>query len=219
MNSLIFTLVRSCIRALSLLMILFVGGTTLAEWKVDWSKRIQGQRQNDLKTQSPKDIGGKDATIFDSLTSSSAQDKSQELIILNTENGFLPDTIKVKEGSRYQVHVVNINEKERNVSFVMDAFSEHHATFFGKLKTFVITPKKEGVYSFFCPETSAQGRMVVLNPVQAPLPQESVPLVPTTTDPIMTPSPSSSPLATPTEKEESAPESPSFPLRMPASQG
>ena len=42
-----------------------------------------------------------------------------------------------------------------NVSFVLDSFSEYHATFYGKIKSFVIRPVKEGVYKFVSPETSA----------------------------------------------------------------
>jgi Cupredoxin-like domain len=102
----------------------------------------------------------------------------QDLVILNTEQGFVPSTLRVKEGSQYRIVVVNVNEKARNVSFVLDAFSEHHATFYGKIKSFVINPKKEGVYSYISPETSAQGRLVVYP--AASMPPNSGPAVPTT---------------------------------------
>ncbi len=86
---------------------------------------------------------------------------SQELVILNTDKGFVPETIRVRKDARYVVHVVNVNTKEKNVSFMLNSFSEYHGTYFGKLTTFTITPKKEGVFSFQCPETSSEGRMVV----------------------------------------------------------
>jgi hypothetical protein len=86
---------------------------------------------------------------------------TQEIVILNTEQGFIPATVRVREGLQYKFIVVNVNEKAKNVSFIMDAFSEHHATFYGKLKSFFVVPKKAGVYSFVSPETSAQGRLVV----------------------------------------------------------
>jgi hypothetical protein len=54
-----------------------------------------------------------------------------------------------------------VNEKEKNVSFVLDSFSEHHATYYGKIKTFTIRPQKEGVFKFVSPETAAQGKLVV----------------------------------------------------------
>ncbi|MBK8204637.1 MAG: cupredoxin domain-containing protein [Bdellovibrionales bacterium] len=102
-----------------------------------------------------------DTTIFDHLISSQSREGVQEIVILNTEGGFIPNTVRVREGESYKIHVVNVNEKEKNVSFVMDSFSEHHATYFGKMRSFVMSPKKEGIYSFVCPETSAQGRVVV----------------------------------------------------------
>ncbi|MCB0361412.1 MAG: cupredoxin domain-containing protein [Bdellovibrionales bacterium] len=134
----------------------------LADWKLDLSRRLGDQRKSEIRG-ADSDQKQKDSSIFDGLLASVETDNSQEIVILNTEGGFVPDMVRVREGSAYKIHVVNINEKERNVSFVMDAFSEHHATYFGKLSSFSITPKKEGIYSFVCPETSSQGRMVVLS--------------------------------------------------------
>ena len=54
-----------------------------------------------------------------------------------------------------------MNEKEKNVSFILDAFSEHHGTFYGQPKEFNIIPKAEGIFSFQCPETAKQGKIVV----------------------------------------------------------
>ncbi len=85
----------------------------------------------------------------------------QELVILQTEKGFVPDTVRMRKDARYTVHIVNVNEKEKNVSFILDAFSEHHATYFGKVRTFTLEPKKDGVYSFQSPETAAEGRLIV----------------------------------------------------------
>jgi hypothetical protein len=97
--------------------------------------------------------------FFESLFESGQM--AGEIVVLNTEKGFVPSTIRVKKGLAYQIHVVNVNEKDKNVSFVLDSFSEHHATFYGKIKTFVIRPQKEGVFKFVSPETSAQGKLVV----------------------------------------------------------
>jgi hypothetical protein len=85
----------------------------------------------------------------------------QEIVILNTANGFVPHSIRLKKEGSYKIIVVNVNEKEKNVSFIMDAFSEHHATYFGQVKTFNISPKLEGVFSFQSPETAAQGKVIV----------------------------------------------------------
>jgi len=52
--------------------------------------------------------------------------------------------------------------KEKNTSFLMDSFTEAHNTMFGNLKTFIIEPKVEGVFSYQCPETGIQGKLVVV---------------------------------------------------------
>lgn len=86
---------------------------------------------------------------------------SQDIVILNTERGFVPNTIRIRKDGRYTIHVVNVNDKEKNVSFILDGFTEHHATFFGKVKTFRIEPRKEGVFSFLSPETAVEGKIIV----------------------------------------------------------
>ncbi len=141
------------------------------DWKVDFSRRTQAIRKQDLRE--PASVSAEfpvDASLgtpgaqqppsfFESLFQPS--DIAQEIVVLNTDKGFVPSTISVKKGMNYQIHIVNVNDKEKNVSFVLDSFSEHHATFYGKIKSFVIRPQKEGVFKFVSPETSAQGKLVV----------------------------------------------------------
>jgi hypothetical protein len=88
----------------------------------------------------------------------------QDIVILGTDHGFIPSTVRVRRGGRYMIHVVNVNEKEKNVSFILDAFSERHAIYYGKIKSFKLEPKKEGIFSFQSPETSFDGRLVVFVP-------------------------------------------------------
>lgn len=136
-------------------------------WKVDFSRRTQATRSEDLRapasTEMPVDAAPeaqKQPGFFESLFQPT--DIAQEIVVLNTEKGFIPSTINVRKGMNYQIHVVNVNEKEKNVSFVLDSFSEHHATYYGKIKSFVIRPQKEGVFRFNSPETSAMGKLVVI---------------------------------------------------------
>jgi hypothetical protein len=88
-------------------------------------------------------------------------DVSQDIVIMNTEGGFVPDKVNVKKGGSYKIYVVNIDPKHKNSSFILDAFSEHHATSYGKVKSFTITPKTEGVFTFQSPEAGVEGRLVV----------------------------------------------------------
>ena len=87
---------------------------------------------------------------------------SKEVVILHTDEGFVPDSITLRKGQKYKVHVVNISEKNPNISFILDAFSEHHSTYFAKHKVFELTPKTGGVFSFVSPETAKQGKFVIL---------------------------------------------------------
>jgi plastocyanin len=87
---------------------------------------------------------------------------TKEIVILNTESGFIPDKIRVKKGEAYKVHIVNLNMKEKNVSFLMDSFTQSHNTVYGIRKSFNIEPQVEGIFSYQCPETGIQGQLVVI---------------------------------------------------------
>lgn len=171
-------------------MALLISGQARAEWKVDFSRRSQNSREAEVSRaaqSSPsaesrgdsrgasrgpasevvapdvtsRDEADKKRGIFDVLFD--AGEPVQEIVVLHTEKGFVPSTIRVRKNGRYKIHVVNVNEKEKNVSFILDGFSEHHATYFGKIKTFTLEPRKEGAFSFVSPETSAEGHLVVFN--------------------------------------------------------
>lgn len=85
-----------------------------------------------------------------------------EIVILNTEKGFVPEKLYLKLGSVYNIHVVNVNVKVKNSSFLMDSFTQSHNTSYGDVKDFVIVPKAEGVFSYQCPETGFQGKVIVV---------------------------------------------------------
>lgn len=128
-------------------------------WDVDFSRRnkeLKSMRQPASIVDQP---AAKDEGIVGSFFQ--ATGPTQEIVILNTEKGFVPETIRLRSGQPYKIHVVNVNEKEKNTSFILDAFSEHHGTYFGAPKSFNISPKTDGVFSFQCPETAKQGRIIV----------------------------------------------------------
>jgi hypothetical protein len=158
-----------------------------ADWTIDFSRRARANRETDLSTAGQTGVNGggrnpaslkaadpsaiteeesagqqKSKGLFDVLFD--AGEAVQDIVILQTDKGFLPATVRVRKNGRYRISVVNVNEKEKNVSFILDGFSEHHATYYGKIKTFLLEPKKEGTYSFQSPETSAEGKLVVFNP-------------------------------------------------------
>ncbi len=163
MNSLNFKTVNACIR-LGLFVFSFFVHVQVKAWDVDFSRRekeLKSMRmpasivdQPQVKTE-PDFLGL--GSLFD------ASGATQEVVILNTENGFVPSTVRLRKGQNYKFHIVNVNQKDRNTSFILDAFSEHHATYFGQQKSFSLQPKQEGVFSFVCPETAKEGRMVIFS--------------------------------------------------------
>lgn len=157
----------------------FFSQAVLADWSIDLSRRTQQMRKQELN-RSPAAVkrfdgeGAKEIKVEGLPANDEAEpdrsfvdrifdpgEPTQDIVILNTERGFVPNTIRIRKDGRYMVHIVNVNEKEKNVSFILDGFSEHHATFFGKVKTFKLEPRKEGVYSFMSPETAVEGRFIV----------------------------------------------------------
>jgi len=131
-------------------------------WEVDLSRRRQNVFQTDgrgMASTKPTDVDS-----FDGVLSKVAGNvERQEFVILNTPSGFVPNSVRVKRGNHYLVHVVNVNEDKKNVSFMLDAFAQNHATYYGKIKTFNLDPNKDGVFVFNCPETSAEGRLIVFS--------------------------------------------------------
>ncbi len=93
----------------------------------------------------------------------------QEVVIMNTDHGFVPSNVRFRKNMHYLIHVVNVNKQNKNVSFMLDAFNQHHSTFYGDTKTFKLDPEKEGVFEFQCPETNSSGKMVVYGPSSPPV--------------------------------------------------
>lgn len=158
------------------------GSSALAEgWSIDLSRRTNQMRKSELQrgpaSQRPDQVDSATAREVDeqgrSFISRMASlvesgEVSQDIVILNTERGFVPHTLRLRAGGQYVIHVVNVNEKEKNVSFILDGFSEHHATYYGRVKTFRLEPRKDGIYSFLSPETAAEGRVIVFSPQESP---------------------------------------------------
>ena len=166
MNLQTFTRVMKYISVLALVL---SGYMAYADWEIDFSRRASQMDKYEVKTNNTQ--ADKSQGFVDSLFKKVVP--TEEVVILNTAQGFVPSTIRVRSGVQYRFIVVNVNESARNISFVMDAFAEHHSTYYGQLKSFYVSPKKEGIYSFVSPETSAQGRLIV-QPTNKPAPQQPV---------------------------------------------
>lgn len=138
-----------------------------AEWMIDLSRRqkdlVELEKQQQVYKEEKK-------SVLDMVTD--RQSSIQDLVIIHTSEGFQPKRVSVKRDQRYRVHVVNVNKDIKNVSFMLDAYSQHHGTYFGEEVVFVIEPRKEGLFDFQCPETLAKGQIVVYAsdaPIESPL--------------------------------------------------
>ncbi len=138
-----------------------------AEWKIDLSRRqvdfkkVENVRMPTSTTPVDPDQGS--PSLVQALKNAiSPVEPSKDIVIIQTEEGFIPSEINLQKGYVYKIHVVNLNPKEKNVSFLMDSFSQSHNTVYGNIRTFNISPKIEGVFSFQSPETGASGTVVVI---------------------------------------------------------
>ena len=131
-------------------------------WEVDFSRRQVDFNKVQNEDRLPASVReDQSITILNKVFDSS--EPSQDIVIMNTDKGFVPNQVRLKKGGNYRVHIVNVNSKEKNVSFVLDAFSEHHSTVFGEQKTFNVTPKTDGIFSYQCPETAVQGKLIIFS--------------------------------------------------------
>ncbi|WP_246845343.1 cupredoxin domain-containing protein [Bdellovibrio sp. NC01] len=156
MNSVNSKIVKTCTK-ISLLLCL---ASPAFAWEVDFSRRQVEFNKVSNEDRLPASVQEDQSAsilnkVFDSV------EPTQDIVIMNTEKGFVPDTVRLKKGNNYRVHIVNVNGKEKNVSFVLDAFSEHHNTVFGEQKVFNVTPKTDGIFSYQCPETAVQGKFII----------------------------------------------------------
>lgn len=160
---------RSALMLMAVITLIGGSGIPAQAWEIDFSRRQvdfnritnQSRMPATEKTSEPAGLLQKALDVVE---------VSQDIVILNTEKGFVPETVYLKKDGSYRIHVVNVNPNEKNVSFILDAFSEHHNTVFGKTRTFTLTPKVDGVFTYLSPETAHQGRIVI-----APQPEGRAP--------------------------------------------
>lgn len=148
---------------ISLCLTMLISSSTLA-WEVDFSRRqIDFNRVENVDRLPASVSEDKSLSILGRVFES--VEPTQDIVIMNTEHGFVPEVVRLRKDGNYRIHVVNVNQKEKNISFVLDAFSEHHNTIFGEQKTFTVSPKSDGVFSYQCPETAVQGKFIIYSDI------------------------------------------------------
>jgi hypothetical protein len=135
--------------------ILLFSVSVSAEWTVDFSRRAEDMKKMDMEALTTKNPI---AQVFEK------EQPKEEIVIANTDKGFIPSTVRLKKDQIYQISVVNVNKNKKNVSFMLDAFAEHHGTYFGETVTFTVKPQKEGLFQFYSPEVEYIGKVLVYGP-------------------------------------------------------
>ncbi len=159
MNFVSFKSVKLCTKLV--LFVLFSFSTIRVKaWEVDFSRRqVDFQSVRDESRMPASAETSEKISLVEQVID--PQELPQDIVVLSTEKGFVPDRIRLKKNGVYKIHVVNVNATQKNASFVLDAFSEFHATSFGVQKTFQIRPKKEGIFSFNSPESAISGKFII----------------------------------------------------------
>jgi hypothetical protein len=147
----------------------FFGQVQVKAWDVDFSRRTKELKSARTPASIVDESGAKNTVSLKQMTQFFKNtEPAQEIVILNTESGFVPEKVNLKIGQNYKIHVVNVDSVKKNQSFILDSFSEHHATFFGERKTFEINSKVEGVFTFQAPESGRQGQLVIFSDGRKP---------------------------------------------------
>lgn len=164
MNSVNSKSVKLFIKILCLVLI----STQAQSWDVDMSRRkLDFDRVSD-QNRLPASTQTVLPSTFNVEELIPSMQPTQDIVILNTEKGFVPEKVVVRKGESYRIHLVNVHPEKKNISFILDDFAESHSTPFAKDKLFDLRPKKAGEFSFHCPETSFRGRLIVIDNERKP---------------------------------------------------
>ena len=145
----------------TLILVIFISifsTVAYADWGIDFSRRQQDLIELEKQKQVYKE---EKKSVLDMVTDRQAP--RQDLAIIYTKDGWAPKNVQIKRGQRYRVHLANLNKKNKNLSFMMDAYSQHHGMYFGEEVVFEIEPRREGMFDFQCPETGEKGKFVVIS--------------------------------------------------------
>ena len=117
MNSVNSKIVKNFIRGFLFSFFFFIQVTVHA-WEIDLSRRqtqpvnIDNQRlpASFVRAASKRVDKSTDAEILEALKNVvSTVEISRDIVIVNTDTGFVPELVQVKKGESYRIHIVNLN--------------------------------------------------------------------------------------------------------------
>lgn len=138
---------------------------SIQAWEVDFSRRINLEESKEVIKELRWPASQKtNEELFSGISQeglSKSYDSATIITVMQTEEGFVPNTIRLKKDGTYKIYIINVNEKFKNASFILDAFNKSFGTFFAKPKNFEITTTANGIFTFLSPESGAQGKLIV----------------------------------------------------------
>ena len=84
-----------------------------------------------------------------------------EVVIVLTEQGFVPQKLMLERGKIYDVYLVNINEKMKLSSFFIDEFGVQGSLPHAQMRKISLTPKVSGEFFILSPESGALVQILV----------------------------------------------------------
>lgn len=156
-------------------LIAFLGLSTFGSaFEIDFSRREADRERMNPVNQSqlvaPQAMAFREPASDSALSENSVSfpiSKAHEIVIVNTDKGFVPSQVHLHKGQGYKFYVFNLNKKFKNNSFIIDQMKVQHATFFGEAVMFQLKPEASGVFSFESPEASVQGKIVVVDRMES----------------------------------------------------
>jgi len=87
---------------------------------------------------------------------------SKEVVLLHTENGFVPKSLILDTEHVFELTVVNVNAKTKAASFFIDEFGVQQAMPFAETRKVHLRPKQVGKYFVVSPESGHEAFINVI---------------------------------------------------------
>jgi|GEM_PF-5798791 len=88
----------------------------------------------------------------------------QQIVVLHTQEGFLPKQVMMNTSTRYELILVNVHPSQKLASYFLDDMGVQEESMpFGEVKKIILVPKKAGVYSLYSPESGWDAQVVVID--------------------------------------------------------
>ena len=109
MNSVSSKIVLSCTK---IIVALLLGTPSAFAWQVDLSRRQVDFNRVKNQDRLPASVNEDQSVQILSKVFETAE-PTQDVVIMNTDKGFVPETVRLRKGGNYRIHVVNVSLKHQ----------------------------------------------------------------------------------------------------------